>query len=910
MRLPAKIVSVIGLLLFLSGVAAAAAEMPRNVVYFDDKYPVKWLTKGASEEIRDFLVTLGLSEINAADLKEWMNNAISTGAKGTMLVMSQDVIPATVVGKAPGPDAMIRKYLDAGGTVVWLADVPFYFVGHADGDIEKWDYLGGRGILGFDTVGNWQGNSEAKPADTGAEWGLKTRWISVRAVKPADITKKLMVDADGNVSSWTKQYVEGSAGFVRLWDYNMKNFTDEMGQDLYSVISHVSPDFAGERKFGSVYLFKPSDYYPLIHRDGGSLVREVLVSVFDNSAGRKKYTLKILEKGEPFGAIPLFDDDRAFYKQNLRIPLRYKDQTLTLVCGDGGGQKTVGEVTLSEPEFFFELRWNALPARNSVDMGTVLIPGDTVLAETGQNLKVDISGTFIGAGSDRKVKLELKIVDRDKNLLSNIALDENYESGKFSDLSMEPAPGKLLPGKYRAEFTATAGGAVVYQEKKWIVIEQAPAPRAEFGAYEADLSYLGPVMVYDTKTKEWEKQKWDDQWERGPHNDIVVSFPNGQRFVFWRGASNVPFWVSWDNVGLTYEWMEAAWGRGGLVDCIEPLQDKECRYSRPYIVSSTPARAVIRWRYALADLNYTIADKEWGEEEYVFYPDAFGARKAVGHFLPMSWHEAHEFIVLTPAGVNPFDIFPEKAITILSADGKTKKYMTFPRPNGDWEKNAPAVFRVNYSKRDKSTPFMAIRKFDRFVSQYDGWKVDGRYISPSYWGVHYPVTRGYPTTIAAPPVWRDSAAHASLSGLEAFPDKRKTINKTLENVEWTWMIGNTDMPDSELLKRTANWIDPAPMKVLSGGTGGDYDPSQAGYVIDKSGTAGLSIQLNGKSGVTIPHLVLIVRGYDNPKPKVLVNGKKALETSFKYGVEQNWTQSAGVIWMAVEVPADSKIEIE
>lgn len=913
MRFRRLALSLIVMCFFIGCTAAFAEQIPRNIVYYDAKYPVKWLTRGAAEEIRDFLTTLGFQEINAAGLKDWMQEAIAGGAKGTLLVMSQDVAPDTVVGSAPGADALFRKYLDAGGTVIWIADVPFYYIGFEGDKTEKWDYLGGRGVLGFDTVGNWQGRSETRIVETGAEWGLKKKWISIRAVKPSDITKTLAVDADGNVSAWTKQYAEGSAGFIRLWDYGMKNFTDDMGQDLYKVIANISGDFAGERRFGGIYLFKPSDYRPLIHREGDGLVREVLVSVFDNTPGKKKYALNISRNGAALDSILLFEDEQAFYKRNLLVPLRYNDEKLTLVSGSGGRQEIVGETQLSEKNFWFELRWDVLPPRNPVDMGTVLVPGDTVLIGTDQSLRLNVSGLFLGDGDPRPARLAMQVFTRDKSLKSDIALDEKYPPGKFSELVIETAPGNLEPGRYRAEFTVTSGGETVFQEEKWIVVQRAPKPVTEFGAYEANLSYLGTVLSYDAEKEQWSKLKWEDLWLRGPDNDIVVAFPNGNRFVFWRGSSNVPFWASRDNVGLTYEWMEAAWGRGGLVDCIEPLQDKKCRYSRPYIVSSTPARVVIHWRYALADFEYTIADEEWGDEDYVFYPDGFGARKAVGHFLPMSWHEAQEFIVLTPAGVNPFDIFPifpEYAVTLMSPDGNTREDMRFPQPNGKWEKNAPAVIRVRYSKRDPSTPIMAFRKFDHFVSQYDGWKVDGRYISPSYWGVHWPVTRNYPTTRNAPPMWRESAAHASLTGIESFPDRRKTIDRSLEIVEWTWLIGNTDMSDAQLLKQAANWINPVPLKVLSGGSGGDYDPGQRGYVVTGNPGETVSVQLGGAPDSSIPNLVLIIENYGNLKPKVWLNGKKAPETAFKFGVEKSWTKTVGVLWMSADVPANTKIEIQ
>jgi len=890
--------------------AAHAAEMPKYVVYYDENYPVSWISKASSAEIKELLTTLGFKEMNAVELAKWIKSGVKDGAKGNLVVMSQDVVPGALVGKAPGADALFRKYLDAGGSVIWPADVPFYFVGREGGDKDKWDYLGGRGVLGFDTVGNWQGQSDSANAPLGEKLGLKYSWLSVRAVKPADITQPIAFDKDGNVSAWIKEYAKGSPGFIRLWDYGVKNFTDEMGEDLYRVIAGNFPGFEGERKFGGIYLFKPSDYWPLIHRQGEKIMREVQISIFDNTPGKKVYKLAISKKDVALQTLPLNEDSRSFYKRNILVPVFYADQKLQLIAVSEGKDKVIDEVFMNDPSFFCQVEWNAVPRRNPVDMGVFLVPGDRVLLGTDSTMQADISAESLGDGPSKPVEMKLQVVDKDKNVLSEVSQKTEFVPGEMSHMTLETAAGKLAPGKYMAIFTAADSGGQIFEEKKWLIVRDVPKPQTDFGAYEADLTYLGAVPSYDRKTKEWTNLKWDDVWEKGPFYDIVVAFPNGNRFVFWRGSSNVPFWASWANVGLTYEWIESAFQRGGLVDCLEVLQDKECRFSRAHIVSSTPARVVINWRYAIVDLEYTIADDEWGEETFIFYPDGFGTRKAAGHILKQpNWHESNEMITLTPAGVNPFEILPPRMVTILSPDGVKNADVTYPQPNGRWEQNTPAVFRIHNSVKDPNTPIMASRNFERFIMQYDGWKVDGRYISPSYWGVHWPVTRGFPTTMTAPPRWRENPAHASIITIESSPVSRKPAGRTHEAVTWTWMIGNTDMPDDKLLGYTRNWIDPAPMKVISGGRGGEYDATQRGYVIKDWTGGAVAVQFGGAVDKTLVNPVIIVEGCSLSDPDVSVNGKKLTKSDYRFATEKSWTKNLGVLWIGTEVPANATIEI-
>lgn len=893
-------------ILFCATICRAAA--PDAVVYFDEKYPAAWITQGAAAEVRDFALALGFESVDAAGLEAWMRDAVKNGADGTLVLMAQDVVPAGMVDKAPGPVALIRKYLDAGGSVIWIADVPFYFVGSTGRKKEKWDYLGGRGVLGFDTVGNWQGRSETKPSSLGVEWGLASTWTSVRAVKPGDVTQTLAVDADGNASAWIKQYKKGSLGFIRLWDNNITSFDDTMGNDLYRVAARALPRLAQTQRRGSIYLFQPSDYRPLARISGGGVVREALVSVFDTGAGpATRAALNIKHGGEILETIPLYEGARIFYRQNLELPLIFPDQELELVLHADGADTVLQSVTLAEPRLFVDFKVTAQPRINPVDLGRALVPHDTIIMANDQKLQIDFQLIFPGKGGKQKIGVRARVVDRDGNEFLALTYENALPGGEIVKQQLESATDKLKPGKYRLEILCEQNGETLFSQKWWLLREDIKPAARGFGAFYTELKYDGGVPMYDIPAETWSFEKWDKLWERGPHEDIVVAFPNGNRFVFWRGSSNVPFWASPANIGLTYEWMEAAWGRGGLTDCIEPLQDKKCQYSRPHIVSSTPARAVIDWRYALIDLNYIIADEEWGEETYTFYPDGFGVRRGVGHFLPMTWHEANEFIVFIPSGINPFDVLPPGAVKILSPDSDREETITYPAPHGKWESDTPAIFRINWSYDDPSTPIMVSWKFKNFIVQYDGWKVDGRYISPSYWGVHYPVTRGYPTTVTAPPGWDERPGHASLTAAETEPLSRRMVNQQHERLEWAWLIGNTDMADDALRAAARSWTDPVPLEIYEGGRGGDFDKRQRGYVVASDGARTVKIKFKGAGNDTIFNPVLLIENYPFEKVEVLVDGEKP--AVYQAALEQSYTQDLLVVWIGVPVRDNAVIRV-
>ena len=114
---------------------------------------------------------------------------------------------------------------------------------------------------------------------------------------------------------------------------------------------------------------------------------------------------------------------------------------------------------------------------------------------------------------------------------------------------------------------------LVHNKPKW------PA----FGATETKLRYDAPISLLSRETSQLSSMLYSNGW--APHlKDVVVSLPNGSRFVFWRGSSYVPFWAGRHNTGLSYEWAETGPLPEGFVDSVEPLMDGnfamgECRLS-------------------------------------------------------------------------------------------------------------------------------------------------------------------------------------------------------------------------------------------------------------------------------------------------------------------------------------------
>ncbi len=205
-------------LLVTAQVQAQVEEWDR-AAYWDGRFPSAW--GGGGEAIRDGLEAAGYTVLDADELKVWMDAHIADKAL-SVVVFCRDIVPDTVA-ESMSDTSTLRKYLDAGGKVVWYSDIPMYYQGSSDGSQVTWGDSGGPGVLGF--------NAASAPRDTydeivfteaGVTWGLTQMWESQRPTSATvtDDFTVLATDAAGNATAWVKHYLPGDnyRGFVRIFD--------------------------------------------------------------------------------------------------------------------------------------------------------------------------------------------------------------------------------------------------------------------------------------------------------------------------------------------------------------------------------------------------------------------------------------------------------------------------------------------------------------------------------------------------------------------------------------------------------------------------------------------------------------------------------------------------------------------
>ncbi len=211
-----------GSLYALNGTTAfdTSSIVPRKVVFWDSKPGAgRWFSAGADEWIRDYFKHEGYKVVDSKELENFMNEQLGSTIK-SVVVFAEHRIPVSLV-KEESPSALLRKYLDAGGKIVWLGPDPIAWKRDSTGTMLGIDYSIPQKILGIQYPGKslegigWYG---ASVTEEGKKWGLLGWCVGLGWVEPGQVTTVLARDENGMASQWVKNYGgrEGT-GLVQLW---------------------------------------------------------------------------------------------------------------------------------------------------------------------------------------------------------------------------------------------------------------------------------------------------------------------------------------------------------------------------------------------------------------------------------------------------------------------------------------------------------------------------------------------------------------------------------------------------------------------------------------------------------------------------------------------------------------------
>jgi hypothetical protein len=471
---------------------------------------------------------------------------------------------------------------------------------------------------------------------------------------------------------------------------------------------------------------------------------------------------------------------------------------------------------------------------------------------------------------------------------------------------------EILEGARTAEQEQAEFAKVTLPEKDVIptaVFPSGPPGAGPFGAFYATLKF---------------EKSWDRPRRFGPDQDVVVRFEQSpMRLVFWQGANFIPAWVTENNKWYTDEFLET-WNRprcpdGG--DC-EPMSDKQGRYSHVSILESSDARAVVHWRYALAEaINYKGGNADpvtgwfdWADEYWTVYPDGVAVRKQLlsSSHLDDAPHEWQETIVINNPGQMPEDNIEPDALTLKNMAGesvtyhwqpKTGKQFDFPKgPPDKLDKPANANIQIVHLK-SKENPFEVVWPKGNSMSTYS----DTKSYSMFEWWDHWPVAQiSNSFRLAVTP---DRPSHASLSHIYWDP-----IDRTEDTMTKLLLCGLTSPDAPGVVTLAKSWLSPAPIAAAGQGvTGQQYDPAQRAFVVHRDAAAApstLTVTLAASSDNPLVNPALVVENWPG-RASVRINGKAVSgKHHVRIGTSNNEGAANLIVWFKLEANAKTVIQLD
>lgn len=466
---------------------------------------------------------------------------------------------------------------------------------------------------------------------------------------------------------------------------------------------------------------------------------------------------------------------------------------------------------------------------NPVDLGTILPPADCLLLAGGQQATVEIAALNRNADvSEARASVWYESTPGER-----VSASLPLKSGTRAQIVLVTGTGSRTEKKDSLHVTiADAAGKELWQKTIRVMRVPEPPKNPRFGAVTTKLRYDAPILsvVNGKNTFISYEDGWDPKLQ-----DVVVFFPNGARWVFWRGASYCPFWASRFNTGMNYQWAERFPNDDGIGFC-EPLFDHELRFGRVEIVESTAVRVHVRWTYQNSSFAYRPCD-DLIVEDFFFYPDGFGTRTMTVTTHPGWKYQFEELIILSPQSAYPFEFMASDPVDVFTFQGE-KTAVKFPLTSHtpgeveaaftQWPKNGtdPVWCRIRMNRQDSLAAFtFSIANPGKpqwfFAPFYD----HGTMVTPCYWGPHWPLTRGLDTGWTISDRIALTPGANSLLGWNGRPETKPLKKTTIEancpdgkkrrmDLEtYVWLIGMSDEDDAHLLRRAKSFPQPPTLEL-------------------------------------------------------------------------------------------------
>lgn len=184
-------------------------EMTQKIIFCDNRYDTNWVKN--IDSIYSFFVARDFKKMNAEELLDWMKNVTEKQkAYGTVCMFPGGVIPASILKYGQNKScfkfinlkkSLLRKYMNAGGRVIWMGDATLYAIQDSSGPVTG-SKNHQQDIAGIETSQKifYGINKSPSITEQGKKWGLKSFYACERPVDLNSVTISFTGIPSGNAS--------------------------------------------------------------------------------------------------------------------------------------------------------------------------------------------------------------------------------------------------------------------------------------------------------------------------------------------------------------------------------------------------------------------------------------------------------------------------------------------------------------------------------------------------------------------------------------------------------------------------------------------------------------------------------------------------------------------------------------
>ena len=206
---------------YLYAIRSASKTLDR--VVFWDSLASPWGLVGSQIRLRDYFKARGYTVLGSAELARWMQDRVVDG-NPSVVVFAIDHAPRSIAASS-SDTVLLRRYLNAGGKVVWTGVPPRYWLPDSTGQrsLKSFGGTGTAAVLGIQLELDPFDRFTTRPTSRGEAWGLTGWWSSAMATSVDRGLDVLARDERGYAAVWVKHYARSSRGgflfFARpIWD--------------------------------------------------------------------------------------------------------------------------------------------------------------------------------------------------------------------------------------------------------------------------------------------------------------------------------------------------------------------------------------------------------------------------------------------------------------------------------------------------------------------------------------------------------------------------------------------------------------------------------------------------------------------------------------------------------------------